>query len=99
MDKHKNLKKIILNDLKNEPLIIENNIKNDFFVQTLDKVLVEKDVVGYILVSEQANDISVAVKERKDFIIRTVVAIALVIFIFSTLETTIPMKIGIFLFY
>jgi len=84
LDYYKNLKKIILNDLKNEPLIIENNVKNDFFVQTLDKVLVEKDVVGYILVSEQANDISVAVKERKDFIIRTVVAIALVIFIFST---------------
>ena len=84
LDYYKNLKKIILNDLKNEPLIIENNIKNDFFVQTLDKVLVEKDVVGYILVSEQANDISVAVKERKDFIIRTVVAIAVVIFIFST---------------
>ena len=84
LDYYKNLKKIILNDLKNEPLIIENNIKNDFFVQTLDKVSVEKDVVGYILVSEQANDISVAVKERKDFIIRTVVAIALVIFIFST---------------
>ena len=84
LDYYKNLKKIILNNLKNEPLIIENNIKNDFFVQTLDKVLVEKDVVGYILVSEQANDISVAVKERKDFIIRTVVAIALVIFIFST---------------
>ena len=84
LDYYKNLKKIILNDLKNEPLIIENNIKNDFFVQTLDKVLVEKDIVGYILVSEQANDISVAVKERKDFIIRTVVAIALVIFIFST---------------
>ena len=84
LDYYKNLKKIILNDLKNEPLIIEDNIKNDFFVQTLDKVLVEKDVVGYILVSEQANDISVAVKERKDFIIRTVVAIALVIFIFST---------------
>jgi two-component system sensor histidine kinase ChvG len=84
LDYYKNLKKIILNELKNEPLIIENNIKNDFFVQTLDKVLVEKDIVGYILVSEQANDISVAVKERKDFIIRTVVAIALVIFIFST---------------
>ena len=84
LDYYKNLKKIILNDLKNEPLIIENNIKNDFFVQTLDKVLVEEDIVGYILVSEQANDISVAVKERKDFIIRTVVAITLVIFIFST---------------
>jgi Signal transduction histidine kinase len=35
------------------------------------------------LVSEQANDIINAVKERKDFIIRTVFAVALVILIFS----------------
>ena len=39
--------------------------------------------IGYILVSEQANDILNAVKERKDFIIRTVFAVALVILIFS----------------
>ena len=39
--------------------------------------------IGYILVSEQANDIINAVKERKDFIIRTVIAVALVILIFS----------------
>ena len=43
----------------------------------------KKKVVGYILVSEQANEIIVAVKERKDFIIRTVLAVALVILIFS----------------
>jgi two-component system sensor histidine kinase ChvG len=83
LEYYKNLKSIILNDLKNPPIIIENQIKNDFFVQTLNEVLVADERVGYILVSEQANDISVAVKERKDFIIRTVVAIALVIFIFS----------------
>ena len=35
------------------------------------------------MVSEQANDIINAVKERKDFIIRTVFAVALVILIFS----------------
>ena len=39
--------------------------------------------IGFILVSEQANDIVNAVKERKDFIIRTVFAVALVILIFS----------------
>ena len=39
--------------------------------------------IGFILVSEQANDIINAVKERKDFIIRTVFAVALVILIFS----------------
>ena len=77
------VKDIILNKLKNNPLVIENKIKNDFFVRTLNKVLIKEKVVGYILVSEQANEIIVAVKERKNFIIRTVLAVALVIFIFS----------------
>ena len=64
------------------PLVIENKIKNDFFVRTLNKVLIEEKIVGYIIVSEQANEIIVAVKERKNFIIRTVLAIV-VILIFS----------------
>ena len=38
---------------------------------------------GYIVVSEIANDILVAVDERKNFILRTVISIALVILIFS----------------
>ena len=80
---YKEVKDIILNKLKKDPLIIENKIKNDFFVRTLDKVLIKKKIVGYILVSEQANEITVAVKERKNFIIRTVLAVALVILIFS----------------
>tara|TARA_B100000780_G_scaffold122374_1_gene85799 strand:- start:46 stop:1581 length:1536 start_codon:yes stop_codon:yes gene_type:complete len=80
---YKEIKNTILNNLKNDPLIIEKKIKNDFFVQTLDKILIEKKTIGYILVSEQANEILVAVQERKDFIIRTVLAVALVIFIFS----------------
>ena len=42
----------------------------------------EKDI-GYIVVSEQANDIIIAVKERKAFIIRTMIAVAIVILIFS----------------
>jgi two-component system sensor histidine kinase ChvG len=77
------VKDAILNKLKNDPLVITNKIKNNFFVLTLDKILIEKKVVGYILVSEQANEIIVAVKERKNFIIRTVLAVALVILIFS----------------
>ena len=82
-DYYKEIQNTILTKLKNEPFVIENEIKKDFFVQTLDKVLIEKKKVGYILVSEQANEILVAVDERKDFIIRTVLAVALVIFIFS----------------
>ena len=47
------------------------------------KSLYQKKKVGYILVTEEANDILIAVKERKNFIIRTVLAIALAILIFS----------------
>jgi len=83
LEYYKEIKDTILNRLKNDPLIIENKIKNNFFVRTLNKILIEEKVVGYILVSEQANEITVAVKERKNFIIRTVLAVALVILIFS----------------
>mgnify|MGYP006109503363 CR=1 FL=1 len=83
LEYYKEVKDIILNKLKNEPLVIENKIKNNFFVRTLNKVSIKEEVVGYILVSEQTNEIIVAVKERKNFIIRTVLAVALVILIFS----------------
>jgi len=83
LDYYKEIKNTILNKLKNEPFIIESKIKKDFFVQTLDIVSIEEKKVGYILVSEESNEILVAVDERKDFIIRTVLAVALVIFIFS----------------
>ncbi|MDC0418477.1 HAMP domain-containing histidine kinase [Pelagibacteraceae bacterium] len=80
---YKEITGIILNRLKNDPLVIESKVNNDFFVRTLNKVSIEEKVVGYIIVSEQANEIIVAVKERKNFIIRTVLAVALVILIFS----------------
>ena len=80
---YKEIKNTILNEFKNEPLIIESKIKNDFFVRTLKEVLINNEKVGYILVSEQANEILVAVDERKDFIIRTVLVLALAILIFS----------------
>ena len=80
---YQEIKNDILNKLEDKPLIIEDKIKNDFFVRTLSKVRINKKLVGYILVSEQANEILIAVQERKNFIIRTVLAIALVIFIFS----------------
>tara|TARA_B110000967_G_scaffold44644_1_gene44776 strand:+ start:549 stop:2084 length:1536 start_codon:yes stop_codon:yes gene_type:complete len=80
---YQEVKNIILNKLKNNSLVIEDKVKNDFFVRTLNKVLIEEKIVGYILVSEQANEIIVAVKERKNFITRTVLAVALVILIFS----------------
>ena len=83
LDYYKEVKNIILNKFKNNHLVIENQIKNKFFVRTLNKVSIKEQLVGYILVSEQANEIIVAVKERKNFITRTVLAVALVILIFS----------------
>ena len=83
-DLNKNsIKKVIINDYKNEPLTISEKIKNNFFVSTLNKIKIDKKDIGFIVVTEEANDIINAVKERKDFIIRTVVAVALVILIFS----------------
>ena len=73
----------ILEKYDGDPLTISEINKNDFFVKTLSEVKLQNDSIGYILVSEQENDIIKAVKERKDFIIRTVFAVALVILIFS----------------
>ena len=77
------IKETILKNYQNEPITISEKIQNNFFVSTLKRVKLEEAVVGYIVVSEQADDILNAVKERKDFIIRTVIAVALVILIFS----------------
>ena len=83
-DQNKNLiRETILNKYKNEPITISENIQNNFFVSTLTRIKLNNKDAGYIVVSEQANDILNAVKERKAFIIRTVLAVALVILIFS----------------
>ena len=65
------------------PLVIENIVNNNFFVSTLSEVTQFNQKVGYIIISEEANDILLAVSERKNFILRTVLAIGLVILIFS----------------
>ena len=65
------------------PIVFENKTKNSFFVSTLGKIEISGNDVGFIMISEEANDILIAVEERKNFIIRTVLAVALVIIIFS----------------
>ena len=77
------IKETILKKYQNEPITISEKFQNNFFVSTLSKINFDGKDVGYIVVSEQANDILNAVKERKAFIIRTVLAVALVILIFS----------------
>jgi len=58
-------------------------INNNFFISTLNKVENKNQLSGYIIVTEQANDILIAVEERKNFILRTVLAVGIVILIFS----------------
>ena len=82
--KNKNIiKETILNKYLDEPLVLENKINNSFFISTLKEIKINNNKLGYVIVTEEANDILFAVKERKNFIIRTVLAVALVILIFS----------------
>ena len=92
-EQNKNLvKEAILNKYQNEPITISENIQNNFFVSTLSRIKLNEQDAGYIVVSEEANDILNAVKERKAFIIRTVLAVALVILIFSLLLNNLQVK-------
>ena len=78
-----NIKEIILNQYIDQQITLDEIIKNDFFVSTLSKVNINDVDIGFIVVSEQANEIITAVKERKAFIVRTMIAVAIVILIFS----------------
>ncbi len=77
-----NLKEIINNKKNSEPAVLEVQEGDNLFIKTLGDANINGKIVGYILVTEQTNEILTAVAERKNFIIRTVLAIALVIFIF-----------------
>tara|TARA_Y100001970_G_scaffold244294_1_gene310295 strand:- start:597 stop:2135 length:1539 start_codon:yes stop_codon:yes gene_type:complete len=76
------VKNLIENKRNNQPVVLEIQEGDNLYVKTLDSVNVRGETLGYIMVTEQANEILIAVEERKNFIIRTVLAIAVVIFIF-----------------
>lgn len=66
-----------------DKLVIAETINNNFYVITVNPVKIGDKHKGYIVVSEIASDILLAVEERKNFILRTVVSVAIVILIFS----------------
>ena len=70
-------------NFSNNKLAISETINNNFYVITINPVKINGVDQGYIIVSEIANDILVAVDERKNFILRTVLYVTIVIFIFS----------------
>jgi len=56
---------------------------NKFKLTTIKNVMKDGKNIGYLAISENANDIRAAIEERKTFIIRTAIAVGIVILIFS----------------
>ena len=83
LEKTVEIKKYLNQNTAQEPLTFDEMINNNFYVITINNVMISNKVEGYIIVSELANDILTAVEERKNFILRTVFAVAIAIFIFS----------------
>ena len=80
--KNENIENLIKKK-NNDPIVLQIEENNNFYVKTLDDVTVNGKVLGYIMVTEQANEILTAVEERRNFILRTVFAIGIAVFIFS----------------
>ena len=56
---------------------------NKFKLTTIKNVMQNGSNIGYLAITENANDIKAAINERKSFIIRTAIAVGIVILIFS----------------
>ena len=54
-----------------------------FLLTTVKNVTIDGNNIGYLAISENANDIRAAINERKTFILRTAIFIGIVIFVFS----------------
>ena len=98
-EKKKDIKKIIRKDKKiilsevllnykeskefGKPYTFVQESYNQFLLTTIKNVNIDKINIGFLAITENANDIKVAINERKIFIIRTAFIVALVILIFS----------------
>ena len=56
---------------------------NKFNLTTIKNVMKDGENIGYLAITENANDIKSAIDERKTFVIRTAIAVGVVILIFS----------------
>ena len=54
-----------------------------FKLITIKNVMLNSKNIGYLAIMENANDIKTAINERKTFVIRTAIAVGIVILIFS----------------
>jgi two-component system, OmpR family, sensor histidine kinase ChvG len=65
------------------PFTFTQNEFNKFKLTTIKNVMLDDKNIGYLAITENANDIKAAINERKSFIIRTAIAVGIVILIFS----------------
>ena len=77
------LQEYSISDDYGKPVTFTIETYNKFKLSTIKNVLLDDQNVGYILISQNANDVKTAINERKTFVIRTAILIAVVIFIFS----------------
>ena len=59
------------------------SINNNFNVITIKNIKKNGENIGYIIISEHSNEIRAAIKERENFILRTVFITAILIIVFS----------------
>ena len=89
---NKNNKNVIISSKLNEysnstefgkPYSFTIESYDQFLLVTIKNVFKNKKNVGYLAITENANDIKATINERKNFIIRTAAVVAIVIIIFS----------------
>ena len=92
INKQKKSKKIYLEEiLKNylnskdfgKPYTYTEETYNQFLLTTIKNVQVNGKNIGYLAISENANEIRAAINERKSFVIRTAFLVVIAILIFS----------------
>ena len=81
------LKKVLINYSSSKnfgiPYSYTEETYNQFLLTTIKNVNFDGKNIGYLAISENANEIRAAINERKSFIIRTAFVVAIVILIFS----------------
>ena len=66
-----------------KPFTFTRESYDNFYLTTIKNINIDGNTIGYLAISENANDIKVAINERKNFVIRTAILVAIVIIIFS----------------
>ncbi len=86
-DKTKSINDILKNYVNStefgKPFTFTTESYDQFLLTTIKNVNVEGKNIGYLAITENANDIRAAINERESFIVRTAIVVVIVILIFS----------------